>query len=392
MVRDWVTVSGREQRVTAMKIKAAILTELNTDWKIDEIELGDPVAGEVQVRLAASGLCHSDAHVVDGSSPIPIFPVLGGHEGAGVITKVGPGVSGLEEGDHVVLAFIPACGTCPSCAKGLQNLCDLGAGLLTGQAISDGTFRVTKDGAPVVQMCLLGTFAPYVTVHQASVLKIEKDIPLDKAALLGCGVSTGWGSAVDIGNTRPGDTVVVAGIGGVGINSVQGAAHAGARFVVAIDPVEDKRKTALDFGATHTYASMQEAAADIADLTWGAMANTVILAMGVVRGEYVQQGMSLAGKGGQVIVTAMGPYDQVTTDLSLFELTLLQKRIQGAIFGGVGPRTQIPKLLNLYRSGALKLDELVTKTYKLEEINQGYRDMAEGKNLRGVIMYGDDDY
>ena len=137
---------------------------------------------------------------------------------------------------------------------------------------------------------------------------------------------------------------------------------------------------------------MEEAAADIADLTWGAMANTVILTMGVVKGEYVQQGLSLTGKGGQVIVTAMGPYDQVATDLNLFELTLLQKRVQGAIFGGVGPRTQIPKLLNLYRSGALKLDELVTTTYKLEDINQGYRDMAEGKNLRGVIIYGDDDY
>lgn len=384
--------SVHEQRVTAMKTKAAILTELNTDWKIDEIDLGDPIFGEVQVRLAASGLCHSDAHIVDGSSPIPVFPVLGGHEGAGVITKVGPGVTELEEGDHVVLAFIPACGTCPSCAKGLQNLCDKGAGLLTGQSISDGSFRVTKDGAPVLQMCLLGTFAPYVTVHQASVIKIEKDIPLDKAALLGCGVSTGWGSATEIGNTRPGDTVVIAGIGGVGINAVQGAAYAGARHVVAIDPVEDKRKKALDFGATHTYSSLEEATPEIGDLTWGTMANTVILTMGVIRGEYVQQALSMTGKGGQVIVTAMGPYDQIATDLNLFELTLLQKRVQGAIFGGVGPRTQIPKLLNLYRSGALKLDELVTTTYKLEDINQGYRDMADGKNLRGIVIYGDDDY
>lgn len=375
-----------------MKTKAAILTELNTDWKIDEVELGDPVFGEVQVRLAASGLCHSDAHIVNGSSPIPILPVLGGHEGAGVVTKVGPGVADLEEGDHVVLAFIPACGTCPSCARGLQNLCDKGAGLLSGQAIADGTFRVTKDGAPVVQMCLLGTFAPYVTVHQASVVKIEKDIPLKTAALLGCGVSTGWGSATEIGNTRPGDTVVIAGIGGVGINSVQGAAYAGARHVVAIDPVESKQKTALDFGATHSFSSMEEAMPQLADLTWGTMANTVILTMGEIKGEYIQQALSLTGKGGQVIVTAMGPYDQIATDLNLFELTLLQKRVQGAIFGGVGPRTQIPKLLNLYRSGALKLDELVTTTYRLEDINQGYQDMADGKNLRGVVIYGEDDY
>ncbi|HEY9312502.1 NDMA-dependent alcohol dehydrogenase [Williamsia sp.] len=375
-----------------MKTKAAILTEIDTDWKIDEIELGDPVFGEVQVRLAASGLCHSDAHVANGSSPVAMLPVVGGHEGAGVVTKVGPGVVDLEEGDHVVLAFIPACGTCPSCARGLQNLCDKGAGLLTGQAISDGTYRVTKDGAPVVQMCLLGTFAPYVTVHQASVVKIEKDIPLQVAALLGCGVSTGWGSATEIGDTRAGDTVVIAGIGGVGINSVQGAAYAGACHVVAIDPVEGKRKIALDCGATHTFSSMEEALPQLGELTWGTMANTVILTMGEIKGEYIQQALSLTGKGGQVIVTAMGPYDQVATDLNLFELTLLQKRVQGAIFGGIGPRTQIPKLLNLYRSGALKLEELVTTTYRLEDINQGYKDMADGKNLRGVVVYGDEDY
>ncbi len=163
------------------------------------------------MQLAASGLCHSDAHVVAGSSPVPFMPVLGGHEGAGVITKVGPGVTGLAEGDHVVLAFVPACGTCPSCATGLQNLCDEGAGLLTGLSVSDKTYRVTRDGQPVIQMCLLGTFAPYVTVSEASVVKIENDVPLEVAALLGCGVSTGWGSATEIGDTRPGDTVVVDG-------------------------------------------------------------------------------------------------------------------------------------------------------------------------------------
>ncbi|OBG88498.1 alcohol dehydrogenase [Mycobacterium sp. NS-7484] len=375
-----------------MKVKAAVVEEIGAPWTICEVDLGDPVAGEVQVRLTASGLCHSDAHVVAGSSPVPFMPVLGGHEGAGVITKVGPGVTGLAEGDHVVLAFIPACGTCPSCATGLQNLCDEGAGLLTGQAVSDKTYRVTRDGQPIIQMCLLGTFAPYVTVSQASVVKIEKDVPLEVAALLGCGVSTGWGSATEIGDTRPGDTVVVMGIGGVGINAVQGARFAGARFVVAIDPVDFKRKKALEFGATHTFASVEDAAAELPDLTWGKMAQVSIITVGEIKGEHIQQALSLTGKGGQVIVTGMGDFTQSTVDLNLFELTLLQKRVQGAVFGGVGPRTQIPRLLDLYRCGALKLDELVTARYRLEDINQGYRDMFDGKNLRGLVVYSDADY
>ncbi len=374
-----------------MKTKGAVLRNPGEEWKIEEFELGDPVAGEVQVKLVSSGLCHSDHHLRTGDSPAPM-PVLGGHEGAGVVTKVGPGVTRLKEGDHVVTAFIPACGTCPSCATGMQNLCDEGAGLLSGQAISDKTYRVTRDGQPVLQMCLLGTFAPYVTVHQASVVKIEKDIPLDKAALLGCGVSTGWGSATEIGDTRPGDVVVIMGVGGVGINAVQGAAFAGARHIVAIDPVEFKQKKAMEFGATHTYDSVDAALAELPDLTWGHMADLVVITVGVIAGEHVQQALSMTAKGGRVVVTGMGDFQDGQVDLNLFELTLLQKRVQGAIFGGVGPRTQIPKLLHLYRTGLLKLDELVTSTYRLEDINDGYRDMADGKNLRGVVLYGDDDY
>ncbi|RKT87071.1 S-(hydroxymethyl)glutathione dehydrogenase / alcohol dehydrogenase [Saccharopolyspora antimicrobica] len=375
-----------------MKTKAALLHGPGENWEVDEIELGDPVAGEVQVRLAASGLCHSDEHLRTGASPSAFYPVVGGHEGAGVVTKVGPEVTGLQEGDHVVLAFIPGCGTCRPCARGMQNLCDAGAGLLTGRAISDGTYRTTYRGEPVVSMCLLGTFAPYVTVNQASVIKIEDDIPLDKAALLGCGVSTGWGSATEIGGTRAGDTVVVVGIGGVGINSVQGAAAAGARYVVAVDPVEFKQQKALELGATHAFASMEEAAGVVSELTWGQNANTVILTIGDTTGEHLQPAVSMTAKGGQVVVTGMGHHAQIDAKLNLFELTLLQKRVQGAIFGGVSPRTQIPRLLELYRHGTLKLDELVTNTYRLEEINTGYQDLLDGKNLRGVVVYDEADY
>src|ERR1700722_1150683 len=370
-----------------MLTKGAVLHEVNTQWQVEEINLADPQPGEVQVRLAASGLCHSDEHLLTGSTPVPL-PALGGHEGAGVVTKVGPGVRGIEEGDHVVLAFIPACGTCRPCASGLQNLCDKGAELRATQTIPRAP---TQAGESLMRMCLLGTFSPYVTVDEASVIKIENDIPLDLAALLGCGVSTGWGSATAIGGTKVGDTVVVMGTGGVGINAVQGAAAAGARFVVAVDPVPYKQKRALELGATHTFGSMEEARAALPDLTWGRLAQVVIITVGHIQGFMIQEALSLTAKGGTVVVTGMGNWSDQDVKLNMFELTLLQKRVQGAIFGGVSPRTQIPLLLEAYRSGTLKLAELVTP-YRLEDINQGYQDMRDGKNLRGVIQYTDADY
>jgi S-(hydroxymethyl)glutathione dehydrogenase/alcohol dehydrogenase len=378
-----------------VKTKGAVLWGVNEDWKVEEIEVGDPVAGEVQVQLAASGLCHSDEHVRIGDIPLVEpggFPFLGGHEGAGIVTKVGAGVEGLAEGDHIVLGFIPSCGRCPSCSSGHQNLCDNGATLLTGQSIADGSYRSTVGGKNLSPMCLLGTFSPYVTVHNSSVIKIEDDIPLDKAALVGCGVTTGWGSAVYAAHTTPGDTVVVIGIGGIGINAVQGAALAGAKRIVAIDPIESKRERAMDFGATHTFASMTEAFEPLVDLTWGRGAEKAILTVGRIEGHMIQEMLTLVGKGGTGVVTAMGQADAVDVPMSLFELALLQKRLQGAVFGGGNPRYDIPKLLGLYRDGQLKLDELITNTYKLEDINKGYSDMFEGKNLRGLVKYGPEDY
>lgn len=375
-----------------MKTKGAILHAPGEEWKIEEFELDDPVAGEVQVKLVSSGLCHSDHHLRTGESPAPM-PVLGGHEGAGVVTKVGPGVTHLKEGDHVVTAFIPACGVCEPCSRGDQNYCDEGARLLTGLAISDDTHRAkTLDGQPLTPMCLLGTFAPYITVNQASLVKIEDDIPLKEAALLGCGVATGWGSAVAIGGTKAGDVVVVVGIGGVGINAVQGAKAAGARIIVAVDPVPFKRQMAEKLGATHTFESMEAALPVVGEISWGKMANSTILTVGRIDGSMIQPALSLTGKGGQVIVTGMGNFAESDAQMNLFELTLLQKRVQGAIFGGASPRTQVPALLNEYRAGNLNLGDLVTQTYRLDQINQAYDDMLEGNNIRGMIVYGDDDY
>ncbi len=374
-----------------MKTKGAILWEAGKDWTVEELEVGEPRAGEVTVELAASGLCHSDEHLLTGGTPVAFYPVLGGHEGSGIVTKVGPGVTGLKEGDHVVTAFIPACGMCPPCSNGHQNLCDLGANLLAGTSISDGSYRVQVGGKDVIQMCLLGTFSPYITVHQASVVKIEPDIPLEVAALVGCGVTTGWGSATRVADVRPGENVVVMGAGGVGMNAVQGAAAAGAKRVMVIDPVAAKREWAMEFGATHTYASAEEAMTGVNELTWGRMAEKAIITVGDIQGEDIQNAVSLIGKGGRVVVTGMGNYANMDVKLNLFEFTLLQKDLQGAIFGGANPRAEIPALLSLYQEGQLKLDGLVTKTYALEDINQGYQDMRDGKNIRGMIRYTDAD-
>lgn len=374
-----------------MKTKAAVLHGIHEEWKIEEVELGDPVAGEVQVRLASSGLCHSDHHLRSGQSPAP-FPVVGGHEGAGVVVKVGPGVTRFAEGDHVVTAFIPACGVCGPCSRGAQNICDEGAGLLTGLSISDKTHRVTQGDVGLTQMCLLGTFSPYITVNQASLVKVEDDIPLQSAALLGCGVATGWGSVTEIGGAKVGDTVVVVGIGGVGINAVQGAKAAGARHVVAVDPVKFKRDMAEKLGATHTFESMEAAIPAVGEMTWGTMADTVVLTVGEMKGEYIAPAMALTGKGGTAVVVGMGDYAAMDVQLNLFEMTLLQKRLQGAIFGGAGPRTQIPKLLNEYRAGALNLADLVTQTYRLEDINKAYDDMLEGNNIRGMVVFDESDW
>jgi NDMA-dependent alcohol dehydrogenase len=374
-----------------VKTKGAILWGVGQEWSVEEIEIGGPREGEVTVELAASGLCHSDEHLVTGGTPVAFYPVIGGHEGAGVVTKVGPGVTGLKEGDHVVTAFIPACGQCPPCSRGQQNLCDLGASLLAGTSISDGSYRVQARGKDAIPMCLLGTFSPYITVHQASVVKIEPDIPLEVAALVGCGVTTGWGSATKVADVRPGENVVIMGVGGVGMNAVQGAAAAGAKRVMVIEPVARKREWAMDMGATHVFESAEEAAGQVNELTWGRMAEKTIITVGDIQGEDIQTALGLTGKGGRVVVTGMGNAANTDVKLSLFELTLLQKDLQGAIFGGLAPRNAIPELLSLYQEGQLKLDELVTTRYSLEEINKGYQDMRDGQNIRGMIVYTDAD-
>jgi S-(hydroxymethyl)glutathione dehydrogenase/alcohol dehydrogenase len=382
----------------AVQTRAAILWEPRTEWSVEDIELDAPKAGEVKVKLAASGLCHSDEHLMTGDlvldpeiagmMGLEQFPVIGGHEGAGEVIEVGPNVTTLKEGDHVALGFIPSCGRCPSCARGWQHLCDLGAFLLAGRQVTDMTSRHhAKDGHDLGLMCCLGTFSEYTVVAEASCIKLEDDIPLERAALVGCGVTTGWGSATNAADVQPGETAVVIGLGGVGMNAVQGAAMAGARYVVAVDPVEMKRELAGTFGATHTAASIEEATELVGQITWGANADKAILTTGVAEGSLVGPMLGLVGKGGRAVVTAVAPLNQNDVQLNLSDLTLQRKELVGCIFGNANPRRDIPRLLRLYMEGKLKLDELVTTEYTLDDVNQGYQDMRDGKNIRGVINY-----
>jgi NDMA-dependent alcohol dehydrogenase len=369
-----------------MKTKAAVLWEIGAEWNVEEIELDPPGPGEVLVKIGASGMCHSDEHLVTGDLPFEL-PIIGGHEGAGVVQEVGPGVSWLAPGDHVVFGFIPSCGRCPSCSTGHQNLCDLGALMGLGKQITDGTSRHHAQGKDLGLMCLLGTFAHHTVVNEASCIKIEQDVPLDKACLLGCGVVTGWGSAVYAAEVQPGDTVAVVGVGGIGANAIQGAKLAGAKRIVAIDPIEFKREKAMEFGATHTAASMAEAIPLLQDITWGTMANKVIMTMGVGDGAVLGEGLALAAKRGRVVVTNIHPALEYSASMSLLDLTLMEKQIVGSLFGSGNPRADIPKLLGLYREGLLDLDGLVTQTYTLDDVNDGYEAMRAGENIRGVMVY-----
>ena len=369
-----------------METKAAILWEVGQPWSVETVQLDDPGHGEVLVKMAASGMCHSDEHLVTGDLPFEL-PIIGGHEGAGIVEKVGPGVSWLQPGDHVVFGFIPSCGRCPSCSTGHQNLCDLGALMATGKQITDGTSRHHAKGADLGLMCLIGTFSHHTVVNEASCIKVDNDAPLDKVCLLGCGVVTGWGSAVYAAQVKPGDTVAVVGVGGIGANAIQGARIAGAKRIIAIDPIEYKREKAMEFGATHTFASMAEALPEITELTWGQLCNQVIMTMGVGAGDVLAEALALAAKRGRVVVTNIHPALEMTANVSLLDLTLMEKQVVGSLFGSGNPRADIPKLLNLYREGQLDLDGLVTRTYPLEGINDGYQDMRDGKNIRGVLVY-----
>jgi len=369
-----------------MRTRAAWMERPGLDFEVTEFELEGPRAGEVLIRVEYAGLCHSDHHLKAGMGT---FPMIAGHEGAGVVEEVGDGVADLRPGDHVLTSFLPACGRCRWCIGGQSYLCDAGANAMTG-CMADGTFRFHRDGAGIGALCCLGTFSQWTTVSQHSVVKIASDIPLDVACLVSCGVPTGWGSAVYAAEVRAHEVVVVYGVGGIGINAIQGAAHAGAGLLIAVDPIDTKLKFARSLGADEGFTSHEEAMDFLTEHTRGVLADKVIVTAGVVDSTLVAQAFEATRKGGTLVITGMadGTVDRLNVQLSGTMLSMYAKRVVGVIYGLCNPRWDMPALLELWRGGKLKLDELISARYPLEGINEGYADMLAGRNIRGILEIG----
>ncbi|MGY1745271.1 NDMA-dependent alcohol dehydrogenase [Blastococcus sp. SYSU D00695] len=371
-----------------MRTTGAVLFEPGTEYQVVDLEVVDPGPGEVLVEMAYAGLCHSDEHMRH-ANPGGRYPIVGGHEGAGVVRAVGPGVTKVAPGDHVVTSFLPACGHCRFCATGRSSICDAGATIATGQ-LPTGTFPFRlDDGSELGGFCMIGAFARHTVLHEFSCVRIDPHVPLDTAALLACSVPTGWGSSVYAGGVRPGDTVVVVGLGGVGVNAVQGAAHAGALHVIGVDPVEMKRSFAETVGATHTVADAGEAASLARELSRGTGADVVVVTVGKMSAEIHAGAARCVGKGGTLVLTALAdrPADGMVT-LNGQVTTAFQQRVQGTLFGNCNPFVDIPRLLRLHEEGRLELDRLVTRRYGLDELTQGYRDQAAGETVRGLLVHG----
>lgn len=376
-----------------MKSRAAVAWGRGQPWSVVEIDVDPPRAGEVLVEWRAAGLCHSDEHFRSGESFPPekdadVYPVLGGHEGAGVVAEVGPGVTDLAVGDHVCALFAPACGRCRYCAEGRGFLCNEGKDPFSRGQVTDGTVRHWVDGTPLLLFAKLGTFAERTVVAARSLLRVDGEYPMTAVSLVSCGVATGWGSAVERAGTEPGDVVVVVGVGGLGISAVQGARMVGASEIVAVDPIAHRREQAVKFGATRAVASLAEAEPVVRELTWGQGAERVILTPSTVLGPMVTEALAVTAKGGVCVVTGMGELGTVQVPLDLRNLVLYHKDLRGCLFGSLDPRTAAPRLLSLYRHGLLDLDGMVT-TYPLDRINDGYRETLDGANIRGLVVMGE---
>lgn len=367
----------------ARKGKAVICRENNKPPVVEEISVDSPKRGEIMVKLAACGVCHSDLSAINGTIPLPP-PLVLGHEGAGEVVEVGEDVAGFAVGDHVVSSFIYMCGKCRFCAAGRPVLCiEQGKALLTPP---EGTPRVKdKDGKPLNIFSGCGVMAEYATLSVDNVVKIDPKIPLDRAALVGCAVTTGVGAVFNTAQVEPGATVAVFGCGGVGLNAIQGAAIAGAERILAIDTMQSKLDMARKFGATDTLLAVpgQDPTKDIKKLTGGGPDYAFEC---VGSGALAELAYKAIKRGGKAVIVGVA---RATESASFKPMTMVfeEKTLQGSYFGSCVPRVDFPRMLQLYMAGKLKLDELITKRYSIDEAPQAFADMESGKNARGVIVF-----
>ncbi len=359
-------------------MKAAVCYELNKPLVIEEVDLAEPGKGEVKIRLAATAICHSDVHDWKGEMPGGV-PFVGGHESAGYVDKVGAGMTYVKSGDPVVVSLLASCGKCYYCVTGLPHLC-----LHRFDPPKNPRVK-NKKGQRLDLKGNIGGFAEYVVVDESQVVKLPKEMPLDRAALLACGVITGFGGVVNRAGVRPFQSVVVMGAGGVGINAIQGAAYVGAYPIIAVDVLDAKLKMAMDFGATHMVnARNEKAAEEIRKLTSGRGAEWVFVTVGSIAA--IKQGMSFTGLRGTTVMIGLPSFkDQLS--FSPLEMIPTEKNLIGGFMGATNLKIDIPNLVMLYQSGRLKLDELITGRFPLARINEAMALTEKGEGLRNVIMF-----
>jgi len=363
--------------------KAVICREWNKPVSVETVSIESPRRGEVMIKVAACGVCHSDLSATNGTIPLPP-PLVLGHEAAGHVVEVGEGVTDLQIGDAVVVSWVAVCGRCPYCVAGRPALCDNAQ--KAAMTLPDGTRRLKDSkGLELNHFAGVAVMAEYATLPRENVVKIDKDIPLDKAALVGCAVMTGVGAAINTAKVVPGSTVAVIGAGGIGLNVIQGAALSGARQIIAIDMADKKLELAQQFGATHCVNPSRDGdvVAKVMAMTGGGVEYSFEC---IGLGTTVAQAYGMLRKGGMAVVVGVSKMaDNVT--LGTFMMPFQEKILTGSMYGSARPSTDFPKLLDLYKSHRLKLDELVTATYKIDDVNRAFDDMQSGVNARGVIVF-----
>ena len=359
-------------------MKAAVLYKYNSPLKIQDLELDEPAAGEIMVKMMASGVCHSDWHVFKGDwGHIPLPTVLG-HEGAGIVEAVGPKVTTIVPGDHVVLSWKAGCGKCEMCQIGRPNVCE-------NPLWPKSNPRVVKTGVEINQMGGLGTFGSYTVVQESAAIPIDRDVPFSQAALVGCGVTTGVGAVINTACVQAGTTVAVFGCGGVGLNCIQGAVIAGATTIIAVDMLDNRLELARRFGATHTVnASSDEPVERIREMTGGKGVHYAFEAIGVADRPFIQS-IECTRSRGVTVWVGHAPDDLLLT-ISARAL-LMEKTIIGSLYGSARPRIDFPRLLGLYKAKKLRLDELVTREFPVEDTDRAFEELAKGGGVRSVLTF-----